>query len=259
MTKMEIFAAVELLRKLREGREDSLPVRLRKAIGLIDGPLLKEGMSAPRILQRFPHLRDQLVEGMNQNITLMYIDLSPFSQVVIGWPPRRIKDFLDHYYRIVVDAITQYGGVVEKYIGDAVLAIIGEPFCRIAPEDATEHSIILAAYLIEQCNTFFDEEVFLKVAISQGLCFLGYVGHDEHRELTVVGNPLTELFRIEEECEINSIMLTKSQFDAVSERFTIYSTEIIQLLGVQLDWIYLEKDTDLRGVGFTRLSCLRKL
>lgn len=258
MTRMEEFALDEWLRKL----EESITPRtrdLQKALNVVPGKMIKEGMAIPRVFERFPHLKEALEEGLQETVTLLLMDLSPFSSTVATWKPEVIKHFLDHYYQIAVDAIVQAGGVVEKYIGDAILAIFGPPFSSVASDVALSDALGVAAYLTETIRGVFDGELSCKTAISQGRCFLGYVGHDEHRELTVVGTPLTELFRLESICDTDSILLRRDLFDSVRHQYTILEPYYWRIRGIEINWEYSEYFSELRGVGTTRLSRLRRI
>jgi class 3 adenylate cyclase len=98
-------------------------------------------------------------------------------------------------------------------ITDGVLCIFGEPFAQTTP-DLVFEVVELAKQLIKHVHKWFDAEVCAKVAIARGECFVGYVGPDEHRELTVIGNPLTTAFRLEAICDVDQIKLPRELFES---------------------------------------------
>lgn len=248
--KMRKFAQREMLDKLLQTLEPGRKsTRLGTALNMSSPGMLKEGMSVANVFARFPDLRPQLENGVEATSVLLMCDLSPFSTVIQGWTPKEIVSFLDRYYRGVVDKVTERGGVVEKYIGDAVIAAFGSPFDARTTVDHIHNVVALAMTLTEDVAERFDGAVSLKSAIAVGQCFYGYVGHEQHKELTIIGAPLTELFRLEGVCAPSSVILRSECFNLIRNKFEIREEYLWELEGVDISWDIKEEPHDLRGVG----------
>jgi class 3 adenylate cyclase len=205
--KQKFVIQVPKLEAIRRFARESEQPDLKKAFNLV-----KEGMAEPRVFARFPSIAAELRRGVHAECVLMMIDLSPFSRLASHLNAMEIARFLDGYYRIVVENVERAGGVVEKYIGDAVLAVFGRPFTQDGSAQVAADAIDVAQDLIIAVGEQFEGEVVGKVALSHGRCFIGHVGPDEHRELTIIGNPLTTLFRLENVCPRNAIIAPSALF-----------------------------------------------
>ncbi len=227
----------KLVAKAIERRE-----QLKKALNVQTGKIV-EGMAAPRVFARFPHLKDQLRPGINAKPLLMLVDLSPFSVIAAKLSATEIAGFLDAYYATVVDVVETVGGVAEKYIGDAVLALFGQPFAENTTTGMLFEVVEMAKKLIRDADKWFGGEASAKVALAWGRCFLGYVGPKEHQELTVVGNPLTTIFRLEAECEPNEIIALEELLDQRPEE------SMATIAGSNPTWFPKTRSLSLRGVS----------
>jgi class 3 adenylate cyclase len=232
-SKIRRFASAAIQRRYKV--EKALNLQPRKIV---------EAMAAPRVLARFPHLQNQLRNGVSTDPLLMLVDLSPFSEVAAGLTATEIAGFLDAYYATVVKAVEDGGGIVEKYIGDAVCALFGSPF-TVTTDDLLFEVVEIAKQLIRDSDKWFGGEVSAKVALAWGECFLGYVGPDQHQELTVVGNPLTVLFRLEAECAPNEIIALTSLFSQRPEG------RVATLISDRPKWSFRTQEMTLRGVSST--------
>lgn len=208
----------------------------------------KRAMAEPNVFERFPSLKSKLELGLIAETLLMMIDLSPFSEVVKEMKPGEIASFLDGYYKIVVAEIGKQNGVVEKYIGDAVIAAFGEPFESSTTEERLKNVYMMSRNLVQKIKDLFMGEVTAKVALAFGSCFLGYVGPDEYEELTIIGNPLTHLFRIESECPPSTVAIEKDYYDRYLNTLvpTVYPGDPRFL---HAKWELSQKNVALRGVG----------
>lgn len=130
-----------------------------------------------------------------------------------------IKDFLQAYYEYSCDIIVEFGGVVEKLIGDAVVAVFGAPFEFYTLNENFFNACTASQRIIEKTHQFFDGEFQSKCSLSRGDCYFGFIGNSNHKELSMVGNPLTTLFRLENDCPKDSIIMTTDNFRTVKDRF----------------------------------------
>lgn len=213
----------------------------------------KRAMAEPNVFERFPTLKPKLEAGVVAETLLMMIDLSPFSEVVKTMGPTDIASFLDGYYKLVVAEVNEHDGVVEKYVGDAVIAAFGAPFEDYTTMQKVQDVYLMSRKLVENIKARFNGEVTAKVALAFGNCFFGYVGPDEYEELTIIGNPLTHLFRIEAECPPATVAIPKHYYDScVGQAITMILPGDPRFLFAK--WMISEKTVDLRGVGPTTLK-----
>jgi adenylate cyclase len=114
-------------------------------------------------------------------------------------PPDRIADFLTRFRRRITNAAAEYGGLVEKFIGDGALIIFGVPEPH---SDDGRRALACAKRLIEvmqEWNTTRDpiNPLSIAVGLHVGQCFCGVVGDASRLEFTAVGDAVNVAARLE--------------------------------------------------------------
>lgn len=199
-------------RAIHDFRSRPMMAEVTKSLVVGSFDNLRKSIPVPNVFQRFPHLAEPFRKGLEAQSLLLMIDLSPFSSAVAKLDAAEIRDLLHLYYDSLVPIINQAGGIVEKYLGDAIIAVMGAPFnnnkeFRTWTGDV-ERAAELAMSMIEKVDETFRGELNAKVAIVMGDCYFGYLGHETHSELTMVGNPLTQLFRLEDHAPQMGVIMT---------------------------------------------------
>lgn len=135
-------------------------------------------------------------------VVLLFIDITNFSSGCSAYSNEQLSNYLDDYYDIVIKTIYHHGGEIEKIIGDGIICVFGEPFlnenlqCLFEKADACAKDLI-----IELKET--DKEV--KIALHHGKIMYYKNKSESYTEYTMIGKPITELFRLESIAENNSI------------------------------------------------------
>lgn len=250
MKNIRSFILTEKLRRLAE--EPTSPVQR----GGRSASMLKEGMSEPQVFQRYPQLREEFGTGTVADCLLLMVDLSPFSSVVAKLPAGDVAVFLQAYYHLAAGLISSSGGVVEKYIGDAVIAAFGAPFDPPTANSDLVKVVDLSMTLILKVERLFGSELTAKCSIAYGHCHFGYLGPEQHRELTIAGTPLTELFRLEADCPARSIILKESLYNRVRTKFAPTDADYRDAEIAKNLWSVASRSRDLRGVGKAQVTVL---
>ena len=101
---------------------------------------------------------------------------------------------LNEFFRIVVDVVNRHGGFVNKFEGDAALAVFGAPRSH---RDGAGAALVAARQLRDELVGAFRCTGF-GIGVSAGLVFAGDVGARERLEYTVIGDPVNEAARLSE-------------------------------------------------------------
>ncbi|XHR97418.1 adenylate/guanylate cyclase domain-containing protein [Mucilaginibacter sp. UC70_90] len=135
-------------------------------------------------------------------LIFLFIDITGFSKKCKDLTNSQLASYLDNYYDKVIPMIYAHGGEIEKIMGDGIIAIFGEPFLNDTKEtlfkkadDCAKDIILLLKYT--------DKEV--KIALHDGTIMYYKNKAVNHAEYTVIGKPLTELYRLESVALNNSI------------------------------------------------------
>jgi adenylate cyclase len=133
--------------------------------------------------------------GEERHVAVVFIDIVGSTQLVTSRPPAEVVQVLNRFFAIVVEEVDRHHGLVNKFEGDASLAIFGAPNRLDCPEDealATGRAIAkrLAS---EMC------ELEAGIGVAAGNVVAGNVGAKERFEYTVIGEPVNEAARL---CEL---------------------------------------------------------
>ncbi len=86
-------------------------------------------------------------QAERRHVSVLFVDLVGYTTLADGWDPEQARDLLTRYFEIARDIVTRYGGTIEKFIGDAVMAVWGAP---TAHEDDAERAVRAALELVDR-------------------------------------------------------------------------------------------------------------
>jgi adenylate cyclase len=133
--------------------------------------------------------------GEEREVAALFVDLVGSTELASERPAREVVSVLNDFFRIVVEATEEHGGLVNKFEGDAALCVFGAPVASADPAGAA-----LAAARVMRDRLRRDvAEVDLGIGVSAGTAVAGNVGAEERFEYTVIGDPINEAARL---CEL---------------------------------------------------------
>jgi hypothetical protein len=135
-------------------------------------------------------------------VVMLFIDISNFSNICKSFPNSTLATYLDQYYDKVIPLIYRHGGEVEKIIGDGIIAIFGQPFLDLNHNGLLEKADLCAKDIIIDLEKGYQE---VKIAYHEGTIMYYKNKTLNYPEYTMIGKPLTELFRLESVAKNNSI------------------------------------------------------
>lgn len=134
---------------------------------------------------------DGAAPGEVRDVAVLFIDLAGSTQLPAHRSPREVADVLNDFFRIVVAAVDERGGLINKFQGDAALAVFGAP---VATDGAATAALHTARALAEQLRTL--PVVDFGIGVSAGPVFAGNIGAENRYEYTVIGDPVNEAARL---------------------------------------------------------------
>jgi hypothetical protein len=132
--------------------------------------------------------------GLPADVSLLFIDVCGFSTKYQHLEGEAIAEYFHKYYNIIVPIIDKYGGIVDKIIGDGIIALFGPPFFTGTFEQAIQNAYGCSKEIIKYTK---GGDYSSKVALHAGK--INYFKNKTgiYNEFTMIGKPLTELFRLE--------------------------------------------------------------
>jgi adenylate cyclase len=171
---------------------DQQRLRIRNLFSLYLEPSVVDRMVEA---ERLPELGGELRE-----VTIWFSDLANFTRLSEGLEAHDLVSLMNRYFTLVTDIIESHGGFVDKYIGDAVVAVFG------APHDDPYHAghAVAAALTVrerlEQMNRageFGGRQIATRTGINTGQAVVGNVGSAKRFNYTVMGDAVNLAARLE--------------------------------------------------------------
>ena len=181
--------------------------RLRAAFGSYVDPAL-----ATRLLEQ----GDDVFTGERRDVTVMFVDIRDFTPFAEANTAENTVSHLNTLFEIVVPAVLDAGGHVNKYLGDGALAVFG------APNDLTHHAdaAVAAAVRIQLLVAEqFAGELRIGIGINTGKVIAGTIGGGGKLEFTLIGDTVNVAARIEQLTKTtgDAILLAQDTLDALAE------------------------------------------
>lgn len=172
---------------------------------------------------------------------ILMADIRSFTEKCLRINPKQIGADLSSYLDAVVDVIHRHGGFVDKFIGDAVLAVWG---VTLEEENLAAKALACAREMVGAAGRlgFAGEPIEIGVGLTRGRVFVGNVGGGGKRQFTVLGPAVNLASRLESECKPLGVKVVAGQdfYDALpsTEQSSLERQEGRSIKGVGLETVY---------------------
>jgi adenylate cyclase len=196
-----------------------------------------------QLLQRFlspPEaeflLQDYLQTGAlpplaEREITVLFADLSDSTTLAERVGARRFSELLNRFYQQMTDVIFDNGGLLNKYMGDGLMAVFGVTTQRPNAEERAVKAALEMLGRIHSLNLAESETMELGIGVNSGTAMAGYVGTDERVEFTVLGDSVNTAQRLQTLARPNRIVIGPATARAVMGKFNLKSIGLVELKG----------------------------
>lgn len=173
-----------------------------------------------------PQIADELMKkeielgGEEVEATILFSDIRSFTNISESMSPKQVILMLNHYLTEMNQIIEDNHGVVDKYIGDAVMAIYGAPLAHPDSPANAVHSAQAMQLAMAVVNEHFSDwdipPIAIGIGINTGTVVAGNMGSMTRLNYTVLGDAVNLASRIEGLCKLygSSIIITQSTLDA---------------------------------------------
>jgi len=144
---------------------------------------------------------EKMLVGDTRDIAILFTDIRSFTTISECYEPDELVNNLNRYFSIIVDSIISSNGIVDKYIGDAVMAFFGAPIqkendCR----DALKAALAISHKLVSFNNNLEQNgkhKFITGIGLNFGTVTVGNIGTDKKMDYTVIGDNVNLASRIE--------------------------------------------------------------
>ncbi|MGE3682781.1 MAG: adenylate/guanylate cyclase domain-containing protein [Bdellovibrionales bacterium] len=180
---------------------------------------------------------DLQLGGSKKNVTVFFSDIRDFTKFSEGHTPEEVVEMLNEYFQVMVRIINANGGIVDKFIGDAIMAIWGAPNTtgrdsQNAVKACIEMRIALAE-LNEKRTARGQVPIKIGMGLHRGEAISGTIGSEERMEYTVIGDTVNQASRIEASTKAfgTDLLLSSVLADHVQEEFLLEPAGSVEVKG----------------------------
>ncbi len=169
------------------------------------------------------NIDDIKLGGKRANVTVLFADIRGFTSMSEKMSAEEVSNILNEYFTEIEPIITKHNGVINKFIGDAVMAIFGEPIQDI---NHPTNAVKCAYDMLKKVDQLRDKWLFegkpkieIGIGINTGEAFVGNIGSEKRLEYTVIGDTVNLASRIESYNKVyhTNFLVSSSTYSHVSK------------------------------------------
>ena len=169
--------------------------------------------------------------------TILFSDIRSFTSMAERLSAAVIVDLLNEYFSFMEDVITSEGGAVDKYIGDAIMALFGVPQASGNDPKRACRAALRMMSALELFNGGRDEQARIRIGIgiATGDVIAGYIGSPSRLNYTVIGDPVNMASRMESLTKVYGapVLVCEQTRAALGDEFVVRDLDRIRVRGQQ--------------------------
>ena len=196
--------------------------RLLKAIADLPGETVPDRREIPA----------SIPAGERRQVTVLFADLAGYTRLTSALGAEEIHALLNRYFEAVDGVVESYGGVVDKHIGDSVMAVFGAP---VAHDDDPMRAVRAALTIHERMAKLPKEggrPLQAHIGIASGQVVASSTGSEAHREYTVTGDSVNLAARLQDKAQPGETLISDALHRAVGDRVACESLGETDIKGI---------------------------
>ncbi len=186
------------------------------------------------LVDRLPHGAELGLGQERRTITTLFADIRGFTSFSEINPPEHVIEVLNNYRFLTQAAVRFNWGIVDKYIGDEIMALFNTPL--LERDDHAWQAVRMAWTLQEAVHAYHeyispDEQLFLGIGICTGEVVVGNVGTEERMEYTAIGDAVNLAKRLQDTAQPEQILISHQTWQMVKDWVRVKALAPIQVKG----------------------------
>ena len=176
-------------------------------------------------------------QSENRMVAILFSDIRSFTKISENTPARELVNFLNEYFSIMGNEIIAEGGNIDKFIGDAIMAIFGAPRTL---ENASVSAVRAALRMIRALTKVDTSEITLPdtgfgagIGVNTGECVVGNIGFQNKLDYTVIGDTVNLASRLEGVTKYyhQSVIVSEYVYSAAKDNFIFRKADSVRVKG----------------------------
>jgi DNA-binding response OmpR family regulator len=239
----------DAIKALREGADEYIvkPFNFERLVATVERLVAERALKRERELLRtylsatVRQLAERLAPGTSdlnelradeRVLSVMFIDIAGFTKLCERRSPRAVVDFLNRFWDELASIIERHNGVIDKFIGDSVLALFGFESQSLGARDAIACGSEIIACTRQFDHGFEDAPLEIRIGINTGQLIYGDLGAAKvRREFTVIGDAVNVAQRLEALAPTSAMLVSEATASLLDPQPQWHSTLMANLKG----------------------------
>lgn len=192
---------------------------------------------APQVVDKISKDKDfeLVLGGETRHIAVLFVDIRGFTPMSESLHPSEVVEILNEYLSLTTRSIFDNGGTLDKFVGDATMAVFNAPFDL---EDYIFRAVCTAwdmkagaDTITDQFEKRFGKRVAFGIGINCGEAVVGNIGCDFRMDYTAIGDTVNTASRLESNAEPGQILISEQVYEALKDRIEVTPIGQIPLKG----------------------------
>lgn len=179
------------------------------------------------VIETLMNMKEEELGGQRKPVAVLFSDLRDFTKFSEGHSPEEVVVMLNEYFDVMVKIIEKYNGWLDKFIGDAIMAVWGVPYTG---ENDTAKAVMAALEmrialldLNEKRAQAGQHPIKIGIGLHCGDVIVGKIGAQERANLTVIGDTVNQASRIEASTKAfgTDVLLSQETVDQIKDYFVL--------------------------------------
>jgi len=241
--------------KLEARLRKSLSVEIERQKGIVQAAK-EEAEKQQQLLQKAsdrlskylsPQICEQIFSDVEfdtgtgrKKLTIFFSDIVNFTSITESMEAEELSGFLNFYLTNMCEIALEYGGTIDKFIGDSVMIFFGDPQSKGPEQDALaccNMGLEMLAFVEKNEELFkeqfnFPEKLEIRIGVHSGVCSVGNFGSDQRLDYTVIGRAVNVAARLEQAAPKNSMLFSNSTKSLLGDTFQVSDSIEVKAKGI---------------------------
>jgi len=165
------------------------------------------------------------LENERREVTILFADIRSFTTIAERMPAENVIAMLNQFFDIVVDIVFKNNGILDKFVGDQLMAVFG----IISPDSSAPYDAVKTAIEMQDASEDLmnlrrkqDKETFeIGIGINTGSAIVGNVGSENRMDYTVIGDTVNVAGRLQQMAKGGEIVIGEQTYAQIKDRIRI--------------------------------------
>ncbi|MCP4165343.1 MAG: adenylate/guanylate cyclase domain-containing protein [Chloroflexi bacterium] len=187
----------------------------------------------------FSGQQDVKIESYRKRLTVFFSDIKDFAKLTDSLESEAMTELLNSYLNEMAEIALQYGGTIDKFIGDSIMIFFGDPETKGQKGDAL--ACVRMAYEMRERMKALQSEwerqgvlkpLRIRIGINTGFCTVGNFGSEDRLDYTIIGGQVNLASRLESSAEPDQILISNETHALVKDSIVCEKKEEITVKGI---------------------------